>query len=588
MKYLYALIISLFVTCSLWAQEIERSTEKVRVNGKVYYTHTVKKKENLLLLSKAYNVTPNEILKHNQPAATGLKVGMLLYIPINDASADAANGTGVSGANAVGTKKLTPEQQAAHNALKEKKYKKHTVRWFENLEEIAQKYSVPADGIILLNELKDNKPKSRQVLLIPDNEYLAAMGLSSDGAASDSSNNSAFAGSSSDLADELDMEDDTTGNELNELSGQIPGMPDGVRKRAWNETIEIAYILPLNSKDTNNVNSNFMDFYAGALLAINDSKDAGAKIKVNVYDQDSYSPLHKLIDKPGFERNQLIIGPVRTQQLENFTGYAIEKKIPLVSPLDNTSEKFADVNEYFVQMPANASAQISNTLDLLEKVRGRDSISKVLLIYEKGNLSDSLYVNSAKSILESKGIAYTPVSYGILEGRTIYSKMLSLVDTLSVTPHIALVPSNSEAFVSDVIRNLDLCTKSGAQITLFGLPKWRNFETINADLYHKMRLHISLPYFVDYNNSVVKKFLLQYRALYNTEPTPFAYQGYDVTRYFLDLMQQYGNTFIYADTLKRGAMLQSDFQLYRAEKGLKNKATRNIVYKPNLSIEVVY
>ena len=104
--------------------------------------------------------------------------------------------------------------------------------------------------------------------------------------------------------------------------------------------------------------------------------------------------------------------------------------------------------------------------------------------------------------------------------------------------NLVLGPSNSEAFVSDVVRNLNLLhtnpvDENRRKITLFGLPRWRNFETIEVDYFHRMNLHLSLPYYVDYSREEVKAFLMKYRALYNIEPTPFAFQGYDITRYFL-------------------------------------------------------
>ena len=101
---------------------------------------------------------------------------------------------------------------------------------------------------------------------------------------------------------------------------------------------------------------------------------------------------------------------------------------------------------------------------------------------------------------------------------------------------MAIVPSNSEAFVSDVVRNLDICHNYGnTRMIVYGMPKWRNFETIYVELYHKLNLHLSIPYYVEYGTPEVDKFLMRYRALYNTEPTPYSYQGYDITSYFLDL-----------------------------------------------------
>jgi ABC-type branched-subunit amino acid transport system substrate-binding protein len=167
--------------------------------------------------------------------------------------------------------------------------------------------------------------------------------------------------------------------------------------------------------------------------------------------------------------------------------------------------------------------------------------------------------------------------------------MLACVDTLSTKPHIAIVPSNSEAFVSDVIRNLDLCQKPGAKVTVFGFPKWRNFETINIELFHQTNLHLSLPYYVDYSSSEVQDFLMKYRALYGAEPTPYAFQGYDITKFILKQMAIYGNSFIYCNELAPASLLQSDFLLRRdsEQNGLKNTATRNIRYNPDYTVSVI-
>ncbi len=587
----FLLVVTLAVS-NLWGQSaIERSSEKVRIDGKVYYAHSVKKKETLYSLSKAYDVSINEIVKNNKHAATGIKSGMLLYIPVAEtASSETAGNSQKTNA---ATDNAAPREEAPNAAANNKAYRKHTVKWFEDITDIAQKYNVSVEDIISLNKLKGSKLKSRQVLLIPNGSPAPERDVES--ADANYNNNPA-------VAEEVNGQ--PTDSSVT-TTADTDNQEKRLRRRDWNEEIEIGYILPLNSKDTNNVNSNFMDFYAGSLLAINDFKNSGSSIKVNIYDQDSHLPLHTLIDEPGFEKNQLIIGPARMQDLATFAGYSERNGIPLVSPLDNNAENLADQNRHFIQMPANSNAQISNTVNLLERIKEAENASTVLLIYEKENNNDTLYVNSAKRLLESKGIEYIPVTYGILEGRNIYPKILSLVDTLSTNTHIALVPSNSEAFVSDVVRNLDMCTKSGAKVTLFGLPKWRNFETINVELFHKMRLHISLPYFVDYSNPEVKRFLLQYRALYSTEPTPFAYQGYDVTKYIMEQMLQYSTSFINANHIRRTAMLQSDFELRREEsqsfiesifsgeedtatKGLKNCATRNIVYMPDYTISVIY
>lgn len=576
MRIVYLFVLILFTISNIYGQSaVKLSSEKVKIGGNVYYVHTVQKKETLYSLSKAYNVQQEEIIEHNQSAVSGLKMGTILYIPVKSSS---------TATNAPAKGDQPTDKKDKRQA--DKKIRKHTVKWYEDITDISEKYSVSVEAIMAFNNLKSSKLKPRQILLIPESmpsdATPAEIATSSDNLFSTVVNDTLSRRPDDNIVPALEI---VPGNVTNSDANSK------LKYRNNGEQVEFAYILPLNSIDTNNINTNFMDFYAGSMLAANDMKSDGFPVKINVYDQSEYTPLHKLIDAPGFSNNQLLIGPARAKIIKEFTGYSQNAEIPLVSPLDNSAETFADTNPYFIQMPANTLSQMENTIELLDNYRIKDSVSTILLVYEKGNVSDSIYVDNAKKLLQERGIEYTPISYGILDGREIYTTILASVDTLSTKPHIALVPSNSEAFVSDVVRNLDLCRKPGAIITLFGFPKWRNFETINVEMFHNMNLHISLPYFVDYTNEDVKRFLLQYRALYNTEPTPYAFQGYDITKYLLEQMEKYGNSFIHQDNPAAASMLQSDFRLRKDDcnerSGLKNRATRNIRYNPDFTISVV-
>ena len=63
---------------------VEKSRDKVIISGKSYYIHTVKKGETAYSISKAYEITPQELTKENPAVADGLKVGQSLKIPVVD------------------------------------------------------------------------------------------------------------------------------------------------------------------------------------------------------------------------------------------------------------------------------------------------------------------------------------------------------------------------------------------------------------------------------------------------------------------------------------------------------------------------
>ena len=68
---------------NLTAQEvIERSSKITHIGGKEYYMHHVKQGQTLYSLSKAYNVSIEEIERLNPEVRNGLKVGLVLGIPV--------------------------------------------------------------------------------------------------------------------------------------------------------------------------------------------------------------------------------------------------------------------------------------------------------------------------------------------------------------------------------------------------------------------------------------------------------------------------------------------------------------------------
>ena len=66
------------------APEVKISQDKVRVNGKSYYAHVVTEKQTLFSISKAYDVSLQDIYDSNRNLDlenAGLKVGQVIFIP---------------------------------------------------------------------------------------------------------------------------------------------------------------------------------------------------------------------------------------------------------------------------------------------------------------------------------------------------------------------------------------------------------------------------------------------------------------------------------------------------------------------------
>ena len=81
--FILSFLLGILLSGNVMAQEpIQRSSEISKIGSKQYYMHTVKQGQTLYGLSKAYNVTIEEIEALNPDVKDGLKVGHVIGIPV--------------------------------------------------------------------------------------------------------------------------------------------------------------------------------------------------------------------------------------------------------------------------------------------------------------------------------------------------------------------------------------------------------------------------------------------------------------------------------------------------------------------------
>lgn len=549
---------------SVEAQEYEPvpvtvSKEKVKLNGKVYLSHVVLERQTLYSISKAYGVTIEEIMAANPSIQEkGLQKNSIILIPNASATPQQPE------------KQDKPEKPKKDNPTTEDQdpgYRIHTVKWFENIGDIAAKYKIPKEDIMEFNGLTSEKLSRRQKLKIP-NEPL------------DRSGNAQAA--------VTPAEDEATDNQV-EVAAAEPAEEDGIIEEApvvqqdaeeeWEDmegedlrkdVVEVALALPFNASGRPSPMN--MDFYAGVLLAIKDLEDAGIGTRLNVYDISSSSPSREQLIS-----NDFVLGPVSTSDLAAI----LEKtggRVPVVSPIDQRAASLRDTYSNLIQAPTPVERQYS---DIVSWVRSDMAPSeKVILITEKGTRNGSV-AEDMMNILNASGLNFTTLSYSLIEGRSIQG---SLVQKLGPGINRVIVATESEAFLGDILRNVGLARNKGHELVLYAPSKVRSFDTIDPMSYHDVNLHMSSSYTVDYSDPEVRKFVLAYRALYNAEPNQFSFQGYDTAYYFIGMCSKYGRRWTKRLTDTKGNLLHTDFLFTRSDNGaLTNTAIRRTVYNKDSS-----
>ena len=535
------IMLSFAVPAWLNAQEyapvpVTISKEKVKVDGKVYYSHIVLERQTLYSISKAYNVTIDQIYEANPAVkAEGLKKNAIILIP--EAVQDSRN---------------IPERQPKQRQKKtgSDEYIIHTVKWYENLEAISEKYGVPVEAIMEVNGLTGNKLRKRQKLMIPVGGTWSVQAAA-----------------------------DTT-------AVQAAAEDSPVRKQeetaiaAESGKVNAVLVMPFDAHGLK-PRTGSIDFYSGTLMAVKELGDRGADIDLNVYDA-SGGVIPVTEERLGL--SDIVIGPVSAGDLAKTLEKCPDHTF-IVSPLDHRAEYLASEHANFIQVPTPSLLLYEDLAEWIREDRQSED-EKVIVIYEKGARNiETMGVMS--TILEKDGIPFSSFSYSILEGRDVQEPLMQMMNQNAANR--VLVMSESEAFVNDVVRNLNLLIHSEYDVVLYGPSKIRSFETIEVDNLHNTRLHTSIAYYVDYDDPAVMDFVRKYRALYNTEPTPYAFQGYDIASYFLGMVSEYGKDWTARLETNEKEMLQADFRFIKEEgkEGCVNSGIRRIVYGPDYSITLL-
>ncbi|MCL2097424.1 MAG: LysM peptidoglycan-binding domain-containing protein [Bacteroidales bacterium] len=514
---------------------VDISTELVKIQGKVFYVHHVLKGQTLYSISRVYGVTQDEIHRYNpQVKGIGLQEGMFLQIPQQAGKTLPATTPTTVTTPAPTTVTVTPapvihdtvsmvtaissEQQPNPNRYKPLDDISETIPTREEQAPIACRYEENLPDINQCEAYMYDPEKTRfQVaLLLP-------------------------------------------------LSAQVL-----LQQSAIDSAGAIARIRS-NS-------DNFIEFYGGALMAVQDMKDKGVVTDISVWDVPDSQALRTLMNSQILNDMDLIVGPIYASSLAELLPYTAKHNISIVSPLDTQSETLLPDYANLFQVPPSLTCQ---HLKLLSGISSEKD--NVILVYEEESEEQAL-IDVYKSLLsECRFLSLLP--YKVVKGtaiRDVINKQLVLDKENRV-----VVASNNEALVSDLISNLSpLQSRFKYPITLYGQARWRTFEKVDLSYLHALNLRLVASFFIDYTDADVKNFVTRYRLDFNADPSPYAFQGYDVMRYFLTALHRYGPRFGDCISLLQTKLLQGNYQFrrYDPEGGFINTGSSLIRYTPELEI----
>ena len=298
---------------------------------------------------------------------------------------------------------------------------------------------------------------------------------------------------------------------------------------------KILYLIPFESdsynapfvkesEDMDKVRSyQLMGFWNGAQMAIEElNRDENVRFEVIVRDiSNNEAKLRRIMeDKELMSGVDLIIGPFFSKLFSIAAEYAKQYQIPIVNPFTSRQD-LVEGNEYVYKLIPSLEARPAMIAFLAQQ-----SGAFPIIIY-----GDSTSKNKEMMVYQ-KYFRDNHIAYEILPNAS------SVVSRLIPShPQFVVTFYDNPAQNLIISRNL-IYSKKTDNLTFVVPETWLDSKTYDIEYYSRLNLHFFSDYYVDYDAEKTKTFVYNYTQRYGVPPSleSFAFQGYDITCYFVELV----------------------------------------------------
>ena len=505
-------------------------TKVVAKNATVY--HTVLAKETKYSIAKQYNMSVEELEKKNPEITESLPVGFKLLIKGSGSKPVAK----VSPAETKTDVKKTIEPIAP----KEISYVEYTVKAKETFYSLSKRYGLTQQQLIELNPDLSSGVQEGMVLKVPSKSNQIALNSTKQKVV---------------LAKK--------GSE--ERKTMVMLLPFNIGKSS-NDSIS-SMINKLNNDKFLNMT---LDFYSGALMAIDSAKVLGINMDVKIFDSNetkTTSNVNSIFKDNNLADADAVVGPFYQSNIEKTASLFAQNNVPVISPL---SKDAGNPIENLYQSIVPISVLKTAMFDFMNSKQGN-----IIAVIDKKKETIRKYILENQKEVK---IAPLTATGGLdVEG----FKRLMVKDKMN---YVVLETGNTGMIKYTM--NAMVSAMNSYQVQLVILEPNETLDTDEISFENLTKLHLMYASATRENNSPEAQIFMQnYRKKNKVNPSTFAIRGFDIT---FDTMMRLSQDKTYQETAETliTEQVENKFEYYKKDEGgYANKGVYILYYDTDLTIK---
>lgn len=521
-------------------------------NDNLYTYYTVKVGDTAYSISKAFNITKEELYKNNAGTEDGIKIGQVLALPKPNTNAKDSQA------------KISPlnDSSSSRTMQESSPTKIHKIQPKETLYSVAKGYNINVTDLINAN--KDLSEENFQIgrdINIPVTKAVADSAdfytiTSRTGLQHVVKKGETLYGIGKEYGiglDDLKQKNPFLNNGLKDGSVIVIPYLDSSSDKNYQRTspgkypsyfkkndnvLRIGVLLPFNKGTKAMSKEKIAEYYEGFLLAVEDLKKEGLNAEIYTFDIDDENNMDRLdniLRTTEINTVDMIIGGVSDAQIRFISNFSKRTGIKYVIPFTNRTTG-VDFNPNMYQVINSHSNLYRDVASVfIEKYAGYN----VVFYNEPTATNDKLdFVKILQEQLTRNKVNYTTLS----GGASITDDIKEV--TFTSKPTVVVPTSSSDVSLKRLADAAYYLNQNNYQITLFGYPEWQTYNKYRSELHQTGATFYSIFYLSD--TPSLSAFESQFKYWYNKQVSSnslpkYAPMGYDTGKFFISALSEFGD-----------------------------------------------
>ncbi|NDP26971.1 MAG: LysM peptidoglycan-binding domain-containing protein [Flavobacterium sp.] len=313
-----------------------------------------------------------------------------------------------------------------------------------------------------------------------------------------------------------------------------------------------------------------LDFYSGALMAIDSAKAIGIPVDVSIFDSQetkNASNISNINQQNNLETANAIIGPFYQNNVEKTAELLGGNNVPVISPLSkDIGSSFPNL---YQTIPTNDALKTA-VFDYMRAKQGN-----IIAVVDKKKESVRQYIQQNHPDVKFASL---------LENGNLSAESLKGLFVKDKTNYVVMETSNTGMIKWTMAAMMSVIAKYNLQLVILEPNETLDTDEINFENLTKLKL--MYPSITRENSTAEAKiFEKEYRKKNKIAPSTYATRGFDVT---FDTMMRLSQDKSYQETADSIASEQVDnkFEYYKkADGGYTNKGIYILYYDADLTIK---